>query len=272
VLTTMIQRDFGVRAEPLLNDCNREGWSDSRNIFLHGLLAGLPGTCSNIPVLFAALGRRLGYPLRLVGTARHQFLRWDDPVSGERFNIESTTLGFMSPSDFYYAMWPPGAEWCRFEGTTWLKSATCRQELASFLIQRCGCLNAIGRHGEAADACAWAWRLDPEHGPHLESLSWSLRQWDAALQCRFTRPYPLVSIGGDRRADSLLPKAMEDAMIRLEVLEDLANDEEFQSEIEPRIRRFALTNPAQARRVRIHVNYRDQSKCEWRERKPPRRT
>ena len=37
VLTTTIQRDFGVRTAPKLNHYNNnEGWSDSRNVFLHG--------------------------------------------------------------------------------------------------------------------------------------------------------------------------------------------------------------------------------------------
>jgi hypothetical protein len=272
-LTTVIQRDFGVRtiAEEGLWD-KKVGWKDSRNLFLHGLLEGRPGTCSNIPILFAALGRRLGYPLRTVAVPRHQLLRWDDSASGERFNIECTTLGFSSPSDFYFAIWPPGAERCRFEGTTWLKSLTCRQELAHFLIQRACCLNAHQRHGEAADACAWAWRLDAEHRPHLETLETVIAEWKAAVLSRFVLPYPPVSISGGRLPNSLLPQALERAMISLEVLDDLANDQEFRTVIEPRFRHFARTAPARAREMTITVNYRDQSTCEWDERKPLRRT
>jgi hypothetical protein len=64
-------------------------FTNSRDDFLHGIVAGRGGTCASLPVLLAAMGRRLGYPLRLVKTARHLFARWDDRA-GERFNVEST--------------------------------------------------------------------------------------------------------------------------------------------------------------------------------------
>src|SRR5262249_14324829 len=63
--------------------------------FVQGILFGEGGTCASLPVLYAAIGRRLGYPLKIVkaigkrGTNSHFFCRWDDP-GGERFNIETT--------------------------------------------------------------------------------------------------------------------------------------------------------------------------------------
>ena len=39
--------------------------TDSRNLFLHGILQGHGGTCATMPVLYVAIGRRLGYPLKL---------------------------------------------------------------------------------------------------------------------------------------------------------------------------------------------------------------
>jgi hypothetical protein len=65
---------------------------DSRDDFLHGIIAGRGGTCASLPVLYAAVGRRLGYPLKLVRTTQHLFLRWDDP-GGERFNVEISNAG-----------------------------------------------------------------------------------------------------------------------------------------------------------------------------------
>ena len=51
------------------------------------------------------VGRRLGYPLKLVVTKAHVFVRWDD--GRERFNIETAGNGGTgSYSDEYYRSWP----------------------------------------------------------------------------------------------------------------------------------------------------------------------
>ncbi len=42
--------------------------SDSRFLFIHGLLTGFGGTCVSMPILYLAIARRLGYPLKLVET------------------------------------------------------------------------------------------------------------------------------------------------------------------------------------------------------------
>jgi hypothetical protein len=101
VLTTILQREYGVRAGGQLNSDHQSdlsGFADSRNVFLHGVLLGRPGTCSSLPFLFASIGLALGYPLALVPSPRHMSLRWDDGA-GERFNIESTSTGFFTPDD-----------------------------------------------------------------------------------------------------------------------------------------------------------------------------
>jgi len=49
------------------------------------------GTCASLPIVVVALCNRLGYPVKLVHTPTHAFVRWDD--GSERFNIETTRLG-----------------------------------------------------------------------------------------------------------------------------------------------------------------------------------
>ena len=50
-------------------------FADARDVFLHGLTGPeRRGTCSSLPVLHVAVGRRLGYPLKLVTTKGHQFV------------------------------------------------------------------------------------------------------------------------------------------------------------------------------------------------------
>ena len=70
------------------------------DVFIPGLLERRRGTCSSYPVLIAALGRRLGYPIYLKATAGHLFCVWDDGV--ETFNIDTNGEGVDTPSDEHY--------------------------------------------------------------------------------------------------------------------------------------------------------------------------
>lgn len=98
-LVTVLQRDLGVRYDPA---CREGAYCalDSRTLFIHGLLDGQGGTCVTMPVLYIAVGRRLGYPLYLVQAREHFFVRWEEE-GGERFNIEATSLGFVPRDDDY---------------------------------------------------------------------------------------------------------------------------------------------------------------------------
>jgi hypothetical protein len=80
-------------------------FADSQDVFLHGLTGPKhQGTCSSLPVLQVAVGRRLGYPLKLVTTKGHLFVRWED--ARERFNFEAAGQGANRFSDDYYRHWP----------------------------------------------------------------------------------------------------------------------------------------------------------------------
>ena len=85
-----------------------------------------------------ALGR-LGYPIRAVAVPGHTFCRWDDPVTGERLNIEAANLGGLTEhDDEYYRHWPYEVDprWEREHHV--LKSLTMR-EYAAVMV---GCLGA----------------------------------------------------------------------------------------------------------------------------------
>jgi len=60
VMVTTIQRDLGVQYNLPFTDGEYDA-TDSRNLFLHGILAGHGGTCVTMPVLYIAIGRRLGF-------------------------------------------------------------------------------------------------------------------------------------------------------------------------------------------------------------------
>lgn len=81
MLVTVLQQDLDVHYNPTLidvpeNKIDEAFLSDPSNMFLTGLLGEKRiGTCASMPVLYAAIGRRLGYPLSLGSAKDHLFLR-----------------------------------------------------------------------------------------------------------------------------------------------------------------------------------------------------
>jgi hypothetical protein len=168
MLTTVLQQDLGVhynleRAprpfEPL--EPNEVFFANSQNVFLHGLAGDKHhGTCSSMPVLVVAVGRRLGYPLKLVAAKNHLFVRWED--GRERFNVEATTKGFVSHPDEYYRQWPEPMTAEEQEAEGFLKSLTPAQEFAVFLSIRGFCCEAMRRADWAVGSFSQAAKRHPE--------------------------------------------------------------------------------------------------------------
>ena len=103
-MLSLLQTQFGVHYNMPFTEGDYDG-RDSRNILLHGLLTGCGGTCVTMPILYIAIGRRLGYPLFLVKTNSHCFARWEEPGI-ERFNVEGSGDGWAWHDDEYYRTWP----------------------------------------------------------------------------------------------------------------------------------------------------------------------
>jgi len=156
VMITALQRDLKVHYNP--QRINDPYGRDSRDLFIHGLVNGHGGTCASMPALYVAIGRRLGYPLKLVGAQAHLFARWDDPQTGERFNIEGS-YGFADHSDDYYREWPrPISDIDMATGR--FRSFTPRAALAGFLGSRAACLEANDREAEAGQVRQWERELE----------------------------------------------------------------------------------------------------------------
>lgn len=138
VLVTVLQRDIGVSYA--LNSLEKSfDCTDSRLHFIHGIIEGKGGTCVTLPVLYIAIGRRLGYPLRLVKASEHLFVRWDDEETGERFNIEATSKGLVIRPDEYYYSWPKPAIMQHIRDGWLLRSFTPQEELSVFYETRARC-------------------------------------------------------------------------------------------------------------------------------------
>lgn len=158
-LAQVLQEDCGVRYKG-----DRGGdpiFRDSRELFIHGLVDGRGGTCVSLPALYVAVGRRLGYPLKLVMGAQHLFCRWDGGV-GHRFNIEVAGDGFSSFPDEHYQSWPRQLSAAELAEGTYLASLSPPEELAVFLAPRGDCLFDKKRFKESHEAFLAAARLMPQ--------------------------------------------------------------------------------------------------------------
>jgi hypothetical protein len=164
VLITVLQRDLGVTYHPNLKDATERNLSHqtSRELFLHGLLDGDKlGTCANMPVLYAAVGRMLNYPIYLVRAAGHVFCRWHDNSTGERFNIEGSGRGLNTHPDSYYQSWPQPLSPLEVQNGVFLRNLDPAEELSLFMSLRGQFLEDTGYLHEAITSHAHALQLAP---------------------------------------------------------------------------------------------------------------
>lgn len=139
---------------------------NSSDLFLHGFIDKRTGSCSSLPVLMVAIGRRCGYPLYLVTCKGHLFCRWDD--GKERFNIETACPGIDSKPDSYYMRWPHPTNLTEAKAEKFLKNLSRSEELAVFARLRASCLEENKRYAEASEAYTFALPSFPE-SKHLKS-------------------------------------------------------------------------------------------------------
>ena len=170
-LIQVLQEDL--RVEYDISTIGNFAFNDSRVAFLHGMIPAKGkfadetpgGTCTSMPVMYVAVGRRLGYPLKLVITDSHIFVRWDglghpNPAWRERFNIEGTNTGMSTHSDDYYKNWPLKTTDYQVRFNRYLVSLTPAEELAQFLAARGHCALDNKRLAFAARCYENAYRYD----------------------------------------------------------------------------------------------------------------
>ena len=141
MMITVLCQDFKVAYNPekiqpatLETLKDKTFYSDPDDVFLSGMIGNRRlGTCSSIPVLCVAVGRRLGYPLKLAAAKGHLFFRWED--AKERRNFECTHA-VNCISDEEYRKWPFPITDDEIEKGHYLRNFTPREELACFLSIR----------------------------------------------------------------------------------------------------------------------------------------
>jgi len=136
-----------------------------------------------MPVLYVAIGRRLGYPLYLVATRGHCFVRWQSKDGKVRFNMEASGQGMSCHSDDYYKAWPYTLTQDELDSGIFLRNLTSAEELAAFLDLRGNVLDALpNRMPEAELAYAEAHALMPNNIEHFGWLVLSGGREDMAAR------------------------------------------------------------------------------------------
>jgi len=201
MLAQVLQEDLGVTY-----DLTAEGdfsFADPKFAFIHGMIPGpngeaAPGgTCVSMPVLYVAVGRRLGYPLKLALTDSHIFARWDgldhpNPAWRERFNCE-TTNGFQKYEDDYYRSWPIPVTEAQVRVNGLLLSLDASEEFAQFLAAR-------GHHGFDHGEFGFAARCY-ENAHRYDTRRPAFAAWfiDAAMRCDYQPVTPHLASKLQRR-------------------------------------------------------------------------
>jgi hypothetical protein len=151
-------------------------------------------------MLYAAVGRRLGYPVRLVPALCHIIPRWDDGKI--KVNLEATGPDYINchPDDYYIDKPKP---WTHREktGGYYLRSATPREELAMMLSCRACVLAHSGRLLDAGMILGAAVRLAPAD-PNYPQLLGHISNDIAALPEAQRPPWcycPELNVGFDGR-------------------------------------------------------------------------
>lgn len=243
-LVTALQRHCGLRYNPakIPEDVPLE----TADSFIHGAILGEGGTCASIPVVLAAVGRRLGYPIKIAETKGvkwgHVFARWDDP-QGERLNLEATCTGLGTPEDDHYRTGRYELK-PEIEATgQFLQSMTPRQELANFLTSRCCLWRHYGRWRFVVEAFAYASGLVPENAFYLNGFKGAMNSWLDELEKRRPFGFPDLHIQphrllppGVQGPDGLpherhfppgLPLEMEKELFARKALDDILRNPQF---------------------------------------------
>lgn len=206
MMAVVVYEDYGIRYNPDRItlpgkiDPNDRFFANSQDIFLNGLIEGQRmGTCSSMPVLYIAIGRRLGYPLKLVATKAHLFIRWESNV--DYFDVEATGKGMNRYDDEHFKQWPFPVTDAEIRTEGFLKSLTASEELAVFLSLRGNCLKETGRLKEAAECYAKASRLAPTWNAYRALLA----DTEASSPSSFSSAKHIVTPQSRGMADLELP-------------------------------------------------------------------
>jgi hypothetical protein len=231
VMVTALQRDLKLVYNP--DKVADDASFDANDTFIMGAVLGAGGTCASIPVVIAAVGRRLGYPIKLVaarsGGVGHLFNRWDDPA-GERFNIEASGEGLSKLPDDYYRTGEYQVTAEQEEKLCLLRSMTPREELADFLTQRGFRWLELGKLRQAVEAFGFAYGLAPHNRGYHNTLGRTLLAWRTEVEARKPGLFPALYVEQETRRlfPICLAQEIERDILALVATERLLDAPEFE--------------------------------------------
>lgn len=227
-LNTMLQRYCGLRYNPAKKA--EDVPFETADSFIHGAILGDGGTCASIPVVLAAVGRRLGYPIKIAETKAvkwgHFFARWDDP-DGERLNLEASGNGLSTFDDNYYRTGRYALDPETEKAGQFLKSMTPTEELAAFLAERALRWRQYGRWRFMAEAYAWAVSLAPANAFYRNMLNVATNGWLDEQEKRKPPGFPALFIEPLIRHFPMLPLEKEQQILGRTVLDAVLRDTEL---------------------------------------------
>lgn len=231
-MVNLLQEHCGVRYDPAKRGAKPSDPFDLHEHFIYGPIQGPGGTCATLPVLYAAVGRRMGYPVRLVLTPGHMFCRWDDPLTGIRMNIEGACDRGLNnyPDEHYRKKWPRPFTPVQERTGGYLYSLTPREELAVFVSRRGRHWQEMGNYRRAACAYLLAGRLDTSRVGYPASLHLLETAWDEKLRARRPPGFPKfeISVNQTRRRWPGISWDLEKRLRFYEAVENVLNDPELE--------------------------------------------
>jgi len=138
-------------------------FSSSTDVFIHGLLSGKHyGTCASMPFLYAAIGRRLGYPVTIAARKYHLYVRYEGG-NGEHMNMEATeNRGFSTPTDDEYRHGKYPMTQAEIDGCGWLRPLSNKEILGICLLNRSTCLRSMKQYDAEIETLTAAARYLPD--------------------------------------------------------------------------------------------------------------
>jgi hypothetical protein len=212
-LVTALKQHCGVRYDPKAAGKGPGDPFEFDEQFIHGAIQGDGGTCATLPLVFAAVGRRLGYPVKVVNNQRHVFCRWDDPATGTRVNVEGSSGGVDSYPDDHYRSWPePMSSAADERAYGWLTSWTPRRELANAIGQRGYVWKDHGEHHRAVECFLVAAEVDAGHATYPRAATIAIARWQDDLRRRCPAGFPheiRVNLNREKRRWPTVPWEIE---------------------------------------------------------------
>jgi hypothetical protein len=191
-LVRSLQKHKGVLYNPAKTA--KDAVFETADYFLFGIVQGQGGSCASLPVYFTAVGRRLGYPLKLASTRgepwSHLFCRWDD--GKDYFNLETSAGVLAYPPDEHYrtGQYENSAE--TIELGRLLVSKTPEDELCGFLCQRAHRWVDFGNYREAMRTFFFAKAVQPLDGFLDNNVAMIRRRWGDQLRERQPPGFPPI--------------------------------------------------------------------------------